>query len=308
MLISVILDNYNYAKFLPQALDSVLSQTYKNWELIIVDDGSSDESQSIIKEYVNRDSRIKPIFKSNGGQASAFNAGFNEASGDVVCFLDSDDYFAPNKLETIVKYHAQGYQYVYNNIYPVDEDSNPTKSDIKLMRYDGYALFLVYFKSKYFGNVTSTLSLSKELANKVFPLPNEEDWKIQGDDPIVFQASMMSRSKFISEELTYYRIHSSNGHYGKKRSSDYTYELLQKRNSLKDMALKKLSLTQTFLNNGYNLVAEFKTHKSIDFELLKLYLGVTFIEADFSLLKRIDVCVDLLLHYFRAIRSRGYSA
>lgn len=299
MKFSIILDNYNYARFLPQAIDSVIAQTYQNWELIVVDDGSSDESQSIIKEYAREDSRIKTIFKHNGGQVSAFNAGFDEASGDVVCFLDSDDYFAPSKLESIAKYHAQGYQYIYNNIYPVDESGKPTNSDIKLMRYDGYALFLVYFKSKYFGNVTSTLSLSKDLADKIFPLPNEDGWKIQGDDPIVFQASMMSRSKFISEKLTYYRIHGSNGHYGKKRSSDYTYELLQKRNTLKDIALKKLLLTKTFLNNGYNLVAEFKTHETIDFGLLKLYVEVALIEAEFSSLKRIDICVDLLKHYFK---------
>lgn len=299
MLISVILDNYNYARFLPQAIDSVLTQSYEEWELIIVDDGSTDDSQSIIKEYEKKDSRIKPIFKENGGQASAFNAGFKEASGEIIAFLDSDDYFAPNKLETIASFHAQGYQYLYSDVAAIDENGAKTSSNLKLMRYDGYALFLVYYMSKYFGNVTSSLSLTKELADKIFPLPDEARWRIQGDDPIVFQASMVSRTKFIGEKLTYYRIHGENGHYGKKRSSDYTYELLQKRNTLKDIALKKLSLTQTFLNNGYNLVSEFKTHKSIDFDLLKLYARVALVEGRFSFLKRMGICVDLLAHYIR---------
>jgi len=299
MLISVILDNYNYAKYLPRAIESVLSQTHKEWELIIVDDGSTDESQNIIQEYANKDSRIKPIFKPNGGQASAFNAGFAASKGEIICFLDSDDYFADNKLSTIATCHSQGYDYIYSDFLPVDKGGNQTISDIKLMRYDGYALFLVYFISKYFGNVTSTLSLKKSLADKIFPLPQEERWRIQGDDPIVFQASIMSRSKFIPEKLTYYRIHGDNGHYGKKRSSDYTYELLQKRNSLKDIALKKLSLTQTFLNNGYNLIAEFKTHKILDKQILLLYLRVVFLEGRFTFLKKIELATDLLKIYFK---------
>lgn len=299
MLISIILDNYNYAHFLPQAIDSILTQSYKEWELIIVDDGSTDGSQSIIQEYASKDPRIKPIFKPNGGQASAFNAGFAASKGEIVCFLDSDDYFADNKLSTIATHHSQGYDYIYSDFLPVDEKGNQTISDIKLMRYDGYALFLVYFMSKYFGNVTSALSLKKSLADKIFPLPQEERWRIQGDDPIVFQASMMSRCKFIPEKLTYYRIHGANGHYGKKRDSDYTYELLQKRNSLKDIAIQKLSLTQTFLNNGYNLISEFKTHKFLDKNLLFLYLRVVFLEGTFGFLKKIELMSDLLKIYFK---------
>src|SRR5688572_29854944 len=91
-LVSVIVNNYNYGRFLAQAIDSALSQDYPRLEVIVVDDGSTDDSREIIARY---GSKISPVLKANGGQASAFNAGFNASRGDVVIFLDSDDQLAP---------------------------------------------------------------------------------------------------------------------------------------------------------------------------------------------------------------------
>jgi len=98
-LVSILINNYNYAPFLTQAVDSALRQTYENIEVIVVDDGSTDNSWQVIKSYGDR---IVPIAKKNGGQASAFNAGFEKSQGDIVCFLDSDDVFLPDKLQKLV--------------------------------------------------------------------------------------------------------------------------------------------------------------------------------------------------------------
>ncbi|PLX70670.1 MAG: hypothetical protein C0602_03940 [Denitrovibrio sp.] len=106
ILISVILNNYNYSRYIAEAITSVLEQSYANFELIIVDDGSTDNSKEIIEQFAKKDSRIKLCFKENGGQASAFNAGYEAAKGDIICFLDSDDYFAPEKLAEIKKMHT----------------------------------------------------------------------------------------------------------------------------------------------------------------------------------------------------------
>ncbi|MGL5878790.1 MAG: glycosyltransferase family 2 protein, partial [Xenococcaceae cyanobacterium] len=97
-LVSILINNYNYGKFLPEAIDSALAQTYDRCETIVVDDGSTDNSQEIIASYGDR---IVPIFKTNGGQASAFNAGFAASSGDIICFLDADDVFLPEKAAAI---------------------------------------------------------------------------------------------------------------------------------------------------------------------------------------------------------------
>src|SRR5687768_16888627 len=88
LLVSIIINNFNYADYLGAAIDSALRQEYAHLEVIVVDDGSSDRSQDVIASYA---SRITAIFKSNGGQASALNAGFAASWGDVILFLDSDD-------------------------------------------------------------------------------------------------------------------------------------------------------------------------------------------------------------------------
>lgn len=92
-LISVVVNNYNYARFLRDAIDSALAQTYPSVEVVVADDGSTDGSREVIGEYGNR---VVPLLKENGGQASACNEGFAACRGDVVIFLDADDELLPD--------------------------------------------------------------------------------------------------------------------------------------------------------------------------------------------------------------------
>lgn len=104
LLVSVIVPVYNIELYLTQCLDSILSQTYKTIEVILVDDGSSDRCPEICDTYALKDSRIKVIHKKNGGLSDARNAGLNLAKGKYVIFVDSDDYWAgPEVLATLVK-------------------------------------------------------------------------------------------------------------------------------------------------------------------------------------------------------------
>jgi glycosyltransferase involved in cell wall biosynthesis len=98
--ISVIIDNYNYESFLSEAIESALAQTYPNTEVIVVDDGSTDNSRQIITKY---DDQIIAVLKDNGGQASAFNAGFLRSRGDIVVFLDADDMLLPDTAKRIAE-------------------------------------------------------------------------------------------------------------------------------------------------------------------------------------------------------------
>lgn len=91
-LVSVIIPVYNVEKYLPKCLDTVINQTYKNLEIILVDDGSPDNSGKICDEYAGKDSRIKVIHKENGGLSDARNAGIEVAKGKYITFIDSDDY------------------------------------------------------------------------------------------------------------------------------------------------------------------------------------------------------------------------
>ena len=103
-LVSVIIDNYNYGNFVREAINSALDQTYPNVEVIVVDDGSTDNSREVISSFGDR---IITILKENGGQASAFNAGFTASRGEWIHLLDSDDLFNTNKVQRIYELAAE---------------------------------------------------------------------------------------------------------------------------------------------------------------------------------------------------------
>ena len=99
-LISIITPVYNVEKFIVETIESVLNQSHSNWELILVDDGSTDSSTEICKQYASKDERVKYFHKQNGGQASARNLGIKKAKGEYVTFLDSDDLYCFDKLQS----------------------------------------------------------------------------------------------------------------------------------------------------------------------------------------------------------------
>jgi len=92
-VVSIVVNNYNYARFLTECIDSALHQTYSAVEVVVVDDGSTDESREVIRNFGDR---IKTVFKNNGGQGSAINAGFAASTGSIVIFLDADDELCGN--------------------------------------------------------------------------------------------------------------------------------------------------------------------------------------------------------------------
>ena len=101
-LVSVLVPNYNYGHYIGRAIESVLRQTYQKFEIIICDDGSTDDSLRVICDFAEKDKRVQYIVKENGGQASALNRAYEKSRGEIICILDSDDEFLPTKLETIV--------------------------------------------------------------------------------------------------------------------------------------------------------------------------------------------------------------
>ena len=102
-LISIIVPVYNSAKVLKRCIDSIINQDYSNWELVIVNDGSTDSSLSICKKYEKDDSRIHVVDKENGGVSSARNQGILHTNGKYICFVDSDDSIAPSFLSVLIK-------------------------------------------------------------------------------------------------------------------------------------------------------------------------------------------------------------
>lgn len=133
-LISVIIPVYNIEKYLRACIDSVLAQTYKNWELILIDDGATDSSGLICDEYANVDSRVKVFHQKNGGRSAARNAGLNSATGSFVMFVDGDDWIDPDCLEkayvALSKHEASMAVFRCRNIYSDYVEDNSTDDKI----------------------------------------------------------------------------------------------------------------------------------------------------------------------------------
>lgn len=149
-LISVIVPIYNVEKYLKRCIDSIVNQSYKNLEIILVDDGSPDKCPCICDEYSKEDSRIKVVHKENGGLSDARNAGLNVASGKYILFIDSDDWI-----------HCDMIKVLYNAIVDEDADIAECKS-IKTSEfveevYDNNEISITSFTT-----VEALLSLIKE--------------------------------------------------------------------------------------------------------------------------------------------------
>ena len=194
--VSILINNYNYGHFLTKAIDSTLTQTYDYFEIIVVDDGSTDNSQEIIKSYGDK---ITPVLKENGGQASAFNAGFAHSKGNIICFLDADDVFVSTKLEKIVNTFNSNLEidWCFHPLKFVDRKHKPL--DIN-QRYTGesgiYDIRRDLERGKLNGRLpfnsiaTSGLCYRRSLLEQLLPMP--ERIRITSDDYLKYAAFALS--------------------------------------------------------------------------------------------------------------------
>lgn len=205
-LVSVIISNYNYEQYISEAIESVLNQTYQNFELIIVDDGSIDLSSTTIKKYQDKyPEKIKTIFKENGGQGSAFNAGFKVAEGEIIAFLDADDYWYSLKLEIIVEAH-KSFQAVQHNLDINNENklallsSNSQSKQKHLMMTYGFPGVIP----------TSGMSFKRDVLNNIFPIPTKP-LILNADLYVRWYATFFVKWASIDQSLGCYRVHGKNG-------------------------------------------------------------------------------------------------
>jgi glycosyltransferase involved in cell wall biosynthesis len=208
LLVSIIINNYNYDRFLAQAIESALNQTYSHIEVIVVDDGSTDDSRKIIATY---EDRVIPILQSNGKQASAFNSGFAKSRGEIILFLDSDDYIFPNAVESIVAVWHPKLAKVHYRLRVVDIDAKDMGYSMpqgagKLSTGEVWRELLS--KSNYSSTPTSGNALNRDVLAKIFPIPDE--YKLTADDYLSTLVPFCGELAAIEEPLGAYRIHDSN--------------------------------------------------------------------------------------------------
>lgn len=209
---SVVMCNYNYERYIAQSVQSVLGQSCSDFELIIVDDGSTDQSRSIIDGFT--DKRIKKIFKRNGGQASAFNAAFAESTGELVAFLDSDDFWAAGKLTAAADvFRNSDCVAFYHRLAFVDSDStrtggfHPASGCIEDTEMS--LLADVFLDNEFVrGSPTSSIVFRRWALENVFPL--DAGWRYCAD--MLLWLGVLYGGLFCSSSvLGYYRVHGGNG-------------------------------------------------------------------------------------------------
>jgi glycosyltransferase involved in cell wall biosynthesis len=210
-LVSVLIANYNYARFLPAALDALLLQTYTNWQAVICDDGSTDHSMQVIEQYCHRDPRIQVIQKSNGGQNSAFNACYGEARGQIICLLDADDLFDRRKIQLVVEaFLANSEAGVCNHFSQViDSDGHPRAITMHRFLDSGWLANQALARGGcVYVPTTSCMSIRREIADLLFPIPQHQDRDLDGY--VGMASQFLAPFCIVHEPLSSYRIHASN--------------------------------------------------------------------------------------------------
>jgi glycosyltransferase involved in cell wall biosynthesis len=232
LLVTVLINNYNYDRFLPQAIDSALNQTYSNIEVIVVDDGSTDNSREIISGYGNR---IRSILKENEGQASAFNTGIAASRGEIICMLDADDYFHPEKVERVIPHSKPG-SMLYHRLRI--EPGSETTPRVIARQVDYYVYAQRYGFVPYMASPTSGLVFRRDLALRLIPLPAA---RLSADDFLIRGAALVGEVVGIPDVLGTYRVHGNNGWCGKSRlkSPEFIAELERYLNQKLTQAGKK---------------------------------------------------------------------
>ena len=220
-MVSILINNYNYARFLPHAIESALAQTYPAVEVIVVDDGSTDKSREVMRGFGDR---IMPIFKPNGGQASAMNVGFAQAQGTYVIFLDADDVLMPDAAQYVVDTftaHPELSKLMYR-MKVIDADgeatgamkpfSRPPTGDLQqqMIHFPGDAMWLP----------TSGNAFSARVLRQVLPMP-EPPFVTCADFYLCHVVGLYGQVGFLEQVGAGYRLHGTNNYEVVTRGLDW---------------------------------------------------------------------------------------
>ena len=203
MRISIVICNYNYRQFVGRAIDSALDQTHANVEVIVVDDGSTDASLQVIRAYGNR---ITCIEKTNGGQGSAYNAGFEHCSGDAVLFLDADDWLYPQAAQRVAAAWMPGTSKVQFTLDLVDAAGAPMGRSVPRTMHDREAMELLRDFGAYGSPPASGNVFAATFLRQVLPM-DAGTWRTAADSVPILLAPAFGDIVSLHAPLGAYRQH-----------------------------------------------------------------------------------------------------
>lgn len=231
MKISVVTASYNYQEYIKQTIQSVLDQTYQDWEMIIVDDGSTDNSIEVIRSYCEKDSRIKLFThenKQNKGLAETVKLGIEKAQGEWIVFLESDDLINPDymskKLE-VIKQHRNDINLIFNDCEFFGDSQKTsdfeicfrkTRKNLARAKYPRRMFYNFYLSNKIF-TFSAVMAKRKDLLKLNYSLPIDSllDWWLW------IQMAYLGKFYYIPEKLTKWRLHLDSYIYSSKHKNPF---------------------------------------------------------------------------------------
>ncbi len=271
MKVSIIISNYNYARYLKAAVDSVLAQTHQNIEIIVVDDGSTDNSREVIAQLTSQyPDKINAIFQVNQGQGAAFNTGFAAATGEIIAFLDADDVWGHNKLERVLtEFHTLETVGVMHSLESIDALGNRIDSDVakKLRLSEDLAEVVLNTGNAWSYPPTSGLTYRRSALEKVFPLDGAK-WRLWADGCLIYCTAFLGKIKTLNENLAYYRIHGANNHMSTQKVSAY-----------EENALVGIEMTNLYINEFLERIGypqRVNLSRNLQYRRVRYYCGGVF--------------------------------
>jgi glycosyltransferase involved in cell wall biosynthesis len=215
-LVSIVINNYNYGRFLADAIESALRQNYAHIEVIVVDDGSTDHSREVIAKYGDR---IIPVFKENGGQASAFFAGFQKSQGQIIMFLDADDMLLPHTVGAVAAAFetAPGLSKVQFRLEIVAAAGHPTggytpPKKIPMLSGD-LRRHTLLFPDDICSPPTSGNAFAASTLERIFPIPETHISRTGADLYLINLAPLFGLVVSLPAVGGRYRVHGQNHDY-----------------------------------------------------------------------------------------------
>jgi glycosyltransferase involved in cell wall biosynthesis len=208
-LVTALINSYNYGRYLPYSINSVLNQTYPNIEIIVVDDGSTDHTQEVLAQYIEQ---VQTIRTENGGQAHSFNVGIAKARGELIMLLDADDTWLPEKVECMVELAAKrpNAAMLYHRYQNVELSGKRVGAPDPDVLIDGdYRAKFIKSGGSWWNPVTSVLALRTEHIKRALPIPTY-GFREGADSIITDYCAATTEIASSPEVLALRRLHGSN--------------------------------------------------------------------------------------------------
>jgi hypothetical protein len=294
MRASLVINNFNYDPYVAVCIESCLNQTYPDCEVIVVDDGSTDSSRDVIRQY---SSRIIQILKGNGGQASALNAGFEASSGELVIFVDADDFLYPHAVEMVMKGWNRCCAKLHFRLHRVDQVGKVIgfEPNTKYRLSGGDAVRELLDEGSIVAPPTTGNAFARRVLEAVFPVP-EKEFKICADEYLITTSVFHGPLVALDECLGAYRIHGKNRH----ANIQHTDRINHMRRALDRAGRRQRLIDRECIRTGRPI----RSHAVMNnVQLRKYAIWVARVDGRVSLTHRLDAGVGLA----RAlVRNRRY--